>query len=322
MKHTNKITALMGVILVSSFANIVEATPREEVEDSFNVLEPAIIQNDIIPVERRLNALRTDPSEAGVWARGGAGNSKIREYEYDFSIASTGYDIHKENEARHLFLGLGVSYSKNKCDDRFLGEAKNLGFNIYGSWLGKENKDYVDVIFKYGKLDKDYAVENYDRTTYINYEETKNYKKSVMNFAVKYGRRYEKEDGWYYEPSVGLSYGHVGSKNYTVDYDRSVYAEAIKSTIGSLGIQVGKNIQGIEYFGRFEVNHDFDGMITLIDTYGYKTEEDMGGTWYRVAIGASKKINNNSSFYLDVEKDFGNKVKKPYAVCAGYRYTW
>ena len=40
------------------------------------------------------------------------------------------------------------------------------------------------------------------------------------------------------------------------------------------------------------------------------------------SFGAARKINKNNSFYMDIEKDFGNKVKKPYAIGAGYRYTF
>ena len=96
--------------------------------------------------------------------------------------------------------------------------------------------------------------------------------------------------------------------------------------MATLGMQVGKNIQGTEFYGLFQVRHDFDGKMHVnvpgSDLPGSSVYDDMGGTWYKVGIGAARKINKNNSFYMDIEKDFGNKVKKPYAIGAGYRYTF
>ena len=105
------------------------------------------------------------------------------------------------------------------------------------------------------------------------------------------------------------------------NYNTAVKADYIISTIAKASVQFGKNIKGIEYYGKVEVNHEFEGMIN-IRQYGDKVEDDMGGTWYKVGIGAARKIDKNNSFYIDIEKDFGNKVKKPYSIGAGYRYTW
>ena len=317
-----KLTSLfLGVVFVGTFVNsayasggLVEVPVREVTS-----IEPSIIHYDNEEISKRLNALRTDPSEAGVWARGVMGDTKIRDYKYDFSIVSSGYDKHIENEARHLFTGLSLSYSTNDCDDKLIGKTKSLGLNLYGSWLGKENNDYVDLIIRYGKLDKEYFTKDYG--TGGTYLKSQDYDKKLWSFSAKYGRRFTQNNEWYYEPFCGLSYGHISKENYLADYDTPVKADSIVSTIAKAGVQFGKNIKGIEYYGKVEVNHEFDGMITVRE-YGQRVEDDMGGTWYKVGIGAARKIDKNNSFYIDIEKDFGNKVKKPYSIGFGYRYTW
>ena len=322
MKKTNILLGLLGITLFSGVSNLAIAAGIDGnyvySVDDIAIVEPSIIQNEIEPIEKRLNSLRTDPSEAGVWARGTAGDSKIREFKYDFKIASIGYDIHKENEARHLFVGLGVSYSQNKCDDKLLGEAKSTSGSVYASWLGREKHDFVDVIVKYGVLKKDYTI----HTPVLFRERKEDYSKNTFNFAVKYGRRFEQDNGWYWEPSVGWSYGHISSKDYRGDYLMRVHADSIKSNIASLGLQVGTNVKGTEVYGKVEMKHEFDGVINVHDNLRNSLTDDMGGTWYKVGIGAARKINKNNSFYMDIEKDFGNKVKKPYAIGAGYRYTF
>lgn len=270
---------------------------------------------------KRLNDIRTDPSEIGVWVRGESGKMNIRSYGYDYNLMSGGYDWDYDSNAAKMFLGFGISYAKNNCDTGIIGNTKSMGYNLYGSWLGKENKDYVDVIVKYGTLDKDYAGVD-DNNIFVKGD----YDKNLFSIAAKYGRRIEHEDGWYWEPSVGLTWGRIGSADYTDSQGIKIHADSSTSKMASLGVQVGKNIKGTEYYSKFEVRHDFDGKmhVSVPDSNlpGSSVYDDMGGTWYKVGIGAARKIDKNNSFYIDIEKDFGNKVKKPYSIGAGYRYTW
>ena len=270
---------------------------------------------------KRINDIRTDPSEVGVWLRGENGKMKIRSYGYKYNLMSGGYDWKYESDAAKMFLGFGISYAKNTCDTGIIGDTKSMGYNLYGSWLGRENNDYVDVIVKYGTLDKKYAGLD-DNNVFV----TGDYDKKLFSVAAKYGRRITRDDGWYYEPSVGLTWGRIGSADFTDSQGIKIHADSSTTKMATLGMQVGKNIQGTEFYGLFQVRHDFDGKMHVnvpgSDLPGSSVYDDMGGTWYKVGIGAARKINKNNSFYMDIEKDFGNKVKKPYAIGAGYRYTF
>ena len=283
--------------------------------------DPYINVIDLDNTLKRINDIRTDPSEVGVWLRGESGKMKIHSYSYDYNIMSGGYDWDFDSNAAKMFLGFGISYAKNNCDTGIIGNTKSMGYNLYGSWLGKENKDYVDVIVKYGTLDKDYAGLD-DNNVFVKGD----YDKNLFSIAAKYGRRIERADGWYWEPSVGLTWGRISSADYTDSQGIKIHADSSTSKMASLGVQVGKNVKGTEYYGKFEVRHDFDGKmhVSVPDSTlpGSSVYDDMGGTWYKVGIGAARKIDKNNSFYIDIEKDFGNKVKKPYSIGAGYRYTW
>ena len=285
-------------------------------EDAFD-----LIATELDNTLKRINDIRTDPSEVGAWIRGENGKMSIRSYGYKYNLMSGGYDWKYESDAAKMFLGFGISYAKNNCDTGIIGDTKSMGYNLYGSWLGRENNDYVDVIIKYGTLDKKYAGLD-DNNVFV----TGDYDKKLFSVAAKYGRRIMRDDGWYYEPSVGLTWGRIGSADFTDSQGINIHADSSTSKMATLGMQVGKNIQGTEYYGLFQVRHDFDGKMHVSvpgsDLPGSSVYDDMGGTWYKVGIGAARKINKNNSFYMDIEKDFGNKVKKPYAIGAGYRYTW
>ena len=284
-------------------------------------IEPWINHVELDNTLKRINDIRTDPSEVGAWLRGENGKMKIRSYGYKYNLMSGGYDWKYESDAAKMFLGFGISYAKNNCDTGIIGDTKSMGYNLYGSWLGRENNDYVDVIVKYGTLDKKYAGLD-DNNVFV----TGDYDKKLFSIAAKYGRRITRDDGWYYEPSVGLTWGRIGSADFTDSQGINIHADSSTSKMATLGMQVGKNIQGTEFYGLFQVRHDFDGKMHVSvpgsDLPGSSVYDDMGGTWYKVGIGAARKINKNNSFYMDIEKDFGNKVKKPYAIGAGYRYTF
>ena len=284
-------------------------------------VEPWINHVELDNTLKRINDIRTDPSEVGAWLRGENGKMKIRSYGYKYNLMSGGYDWKYESDAAKMFLGFGISYAKNNCDTGIIGDTKSMGYNLYGSWLGRENNDYVDVIVKYGTLDKKYAGLD-DNNVFV----TGDYDKKLFSIAAKYGRRITRDDGWYYEPSVGLTWGRIGSADFTDSQGIKIHADSSTSKMATLGMQVGKNIQGTEFYGLFQMRHDFDGKMHVSvpgsDLPGSSVYDDMGGTWYKVGIGAARKINKNNSFYMDIEKDFGNKVKKPYAIGAGYRYTF
>ena len=294
-------------------------TVKSETDQGKDAID--LIATELDNTLKRINDIRTDPSEVGAWLRGENGKMKIRSYGYKYNLMSGGYDWKYESDAAKMFLGFGISYAKNNCDTGIIGDTKSMGYNLYGSWLGRENNDYVDVIVKYGTLDKKYAGLD-DNNVFV----TGDYDKKLFSVAAKYGRRITRDDGWYYEPSVGLMWGRIGSADFTDSQGINIHADSSTSKMATLGMQVGKSIQGTEFYGLFQVRHDFDGKMHVSvpgsDLPGSSVYDDMGGTWYKVGIGAARKINKNNSFYMDIEKDFGNKVKKPYAIGAGYRYTF
>ncbi|MBQ8418241.1 MAG: hypothetical protein IJX10_06380 [Phascolarctobacterium sp.] len=61
-------------------------------EEDGQEIDHNILVEDVEPIFKRFNDLRTDPSEIGVWVRGETGETKIRNLSYDHNIMSGGYD--------------------------------------------------------------------------------------------------------------------------------------------------------------------------------------------------------------------------------------
>lgn len=280
--------------------------------------EPYINTNELDSVFKRLMDIRNDPSEVGVWIRGETGKMKIEGYGYDYNLTSGGHDWKHENNAGILFGGFGITHSINKCDTGIIGDTKSTGYNLYGSWLGKDNNDYVDVILKYGKMDKTYAGLDIN-----NIFAAGSYSKDVLSIAAKYGRRYEMRNDWYYEPFAGLTWGKISDVDFKDARGFNIHGDSVTSKIANLGMQVGKKMDKRDFYYRMNLVHDFDGKMH-VNVPGTTTNAytDMGGTWLKCAIGTSAKLGKNNSYYIDLEKDFGSKVEKPWSISAGYRHTW
>lgn len=280
--------------------------------------EPYINTNELDNVFKRVMDIRNDPSEVGVWIRGETGKMKIEGYGYDYNLTSGGHDWKHENNAGILFGGFGIAHSVNKCDTGIIGDTKSTGYNLYGSWLGKDNNDYVDVILKYGKMDKTYAGLDIN-----NIFAAGSYSKDVLSIAAKYGRRYEMRNDWYYEPFAGLTWGKISDVDFKDARGFNIHGDSVTSKIANLGMQVGKKMDKRDFYYRMNLVHDFDGKMH-VNVPGTTTNAytDMGGTWLKCAIGTSAKVGKNNSYYIDLEKDFGSKVEKPWSISAGYRHTW
>lgn len=280
--------------------------------------EPYINTNELDSVFKRLMDIRNDPSEVGVWIRGETGEMKIDGYGYDYNMTSGGHDWKHESNAAIMFGGFGITHSVNKCDTGIIGDAKSTGYNLYGSWLGKDNNDYIDVILKYGKMDKTYAGLDIN-----NVFAGGNYSKDVFSVAAKYGRRYEMRNDWYYEPFAGLTWGRISDVDFKDTRGFKIHGDSVTSKMANIGIQVGKKLDKHDIYYRMNLVHDFDGEMYM-NVPGTKTAAytDMGGTWLKFAVGTSAKVGKNNSFYIDLERDFGSRVEKPWAISAGYRHTW
>ena len=280
--------------------------------------EPYINTNELDNVFKRVMDIRNDPSEVGVWIRGETGKMKIEGYGYDYNLTSGGHDWKHESDAAIMFGGFGITHSINKCDTGIIGDTKSTGYNLYGSWLGKDNNDYIDVILKYGKMDKTYAGLDIN-----NVFAAGSYSKDVLSIAAKYGRRYEMRNDWYYEPFAGLTWGKISDVDFKDARGFNIHGDSVTSKIANLGMQVGKKMDKRDFYYRMNLVHDFDGKMH-VNVPGTTTNAytDMGGTWLKCAIGTSAKLGKNNSYYIDLEKDFGSKVEKPWSISAGYRHTW
>jgi len=280
-----------------------------------------LMQTSVNHLRKRLGDLRDAPAtETGVWARiysGEVSNDKYTSIESAYKGMQMGYDKSNQVKGGRTYTGGAVSYTE--ADNSFYrgsGEIKDCDLALYQTWIGNDGH-YYDLIAKHGRLSSDYHVTDLSD----NYS-TADYHTRTSSLSAEYGYRKQLKDGWYLEPQVELTYGHINGVEYATSAGMSVKQDGIDRLTGRLGLGLGKKLNnGSNLYTSLSVLHEFNGDENIkADTLTYS--QDMGGTWYEFILGASDKLSNHSTGYVNVEKLFGGYVGSDWQFNAGCRWNF
>ena len=287
---------------ISDMANISLMTWRQENND----------------MNKRLGELRDSKGEHGAWARMARGESKYgsQNVKNQYNYYQVGYD---EKLSTNTNWTVGVALTRTEGTSTFArgtGENKHTGFAVYGSYLN-DNGSFVDLIAKYARMDNDYSTIGAgvgDASC-----ETNGY-----SLSAEYGKRFTKDNGFWIEPQVELTYGTVGSVDYLTSKGARVHQDSVDSLVGRLGFSLGKDIKQGNVYVRASYLYDFDGetKATMSGAGTASFEQDLGGGWWEVGVGTNLNLSDATHLYFDVEKTFGGSVATPWQWNAGVRWSF
>ena len=269
-------------------------------------------------MNKRLGELRDSKGEHGAWARMARGESKYgaQNVKNQYNYYQVGYD---EKLSTNPNWTVGVALTRTEGNSTFAtgtGENKHTGFAFYGSYLG-DNGSFVDLIAKYARLDNEFnAVDGIGNG---------DYKTNGYSLSAEYGKRFTKDNGFWIEPQVELTYGTVGSVDYLTSKGANVHQDGMDSLVGRLGVSLGKNIKQGNVYVRASYLYDFDGDTKVIYTKGdvaRSFEQDLGGGWWEVGVGTNLNLSDATHLYFDVEKTYGGNVATPWQWNAGVRWSF
>ena len=284
--------------------------------------------NDLL---QRMGDVRLATEESGVWAKYYGGKYEMDAQNTNFSTNYKAYQVGYDKAVGNGW-NVGVAVSHNEGDSRYdrggEGEMTVTSLSVYG------NKDYGDgrylgLIFKGSQLKNEYEVFNND-----GYKLEGDFKTWGTSISAEYGKRIEKGNGFYFDPSVELTIGHVQGKDYTATSDMlaaygktatmQVEQDDFNSIIGRVGFGIGQRTDKASYYAKLALAHefggDFDTHYTAEETKG--TSISFGDTWYEMQLGGTAKLSDNSLLYATYERSFGGDVTEKWRVDAGLRVTF
>ena len=287
---------------ISDMANISLMTWRQENND----------------MNKRLGELRDSKGEHGAWARMARGESKYgsQNVKNQYNYYQVGYD---EKLSTNPNWTVGVALTRTEGTSTFArgtGENKHTGLAIYGSYLS-DNGSFVDLIARYARMDNDYS------TIGAGVGDA-SYETNGYSLSVEYGKRFTKDNGFWIEPQVELTYGTVGSVDYLTSKGARVHQDSVDSLVGHLGFSLGKDIKQGNVYVRASYLYDFDGetKATMSGAGAASFEQDLGGGWWEVGVGTNLNLSDATHLYFDVEKTYGGNVTTPWQWNAGVRWSF
>lgn len=273
---------------------------------------------------QRMGELRHNgEDEKGAWFR--VKGSKIGYdggFENKYTTYELGYDeVTKRTEDVVRYQGAALSYVDGKSNYTN-GSGDNHGKSIGFYTTEQYSKGhYLDLVFKISNMDNDFKVFD-TKGNKISGE----YDNTGVSISAEYGRKNDLSNGWYIEPQAQLTLGYMGGARYETDNGIFVDQSSIKSALGRIGFNIGKQIgeKGIVY-AKANLLHEFggsydvamqavDGSLTISNTYN--------DTWFEYGLGVALATSNNSHIYFDVERSTGSDFYKDWQWNAGMRWTF
>lgn len=278
-------------------------------------------------LERRMGDIRLGKEENGIWARYLGGKNELDKqktsYKQTYNIAQAGYDKKKGNWT----IGMALDYGTGK--DTYAsgtGKEKLASLSLYGT-MQKEDGQYIDVILKGSHIKNDYTVYNE-----MNHRLEGKYRTNGVSVSMEYGKRMQKENGIYIEPSLELTAGHLRGKDYDAVSDYAggkkmhIRQDGINSVIGRIGLGIGKETERTSLFGKIGLSHEFGGKVkSTFSAEGEPTsgtEVDLKDSWVDVEVGGSWLVNRNTYLYGTYTRNFGADVSSKWRIDAGIRFSF
>ncbi|HFR4112537.1 TPA: autotransporter outer membrane beta-barrel domain-containing protein [Yersinia enterocolitica] len=308
-----KLSAASDTVLANAGVNYATATARLEV-DSLN---------------KRLGELRNDQQENGVWLRYKGGEMKSKDtshFKNQYHFYQLGYDNKDEYENGIWTKGIAAHYLDGKSEfDYGSGDNKSYGGSFYSSWNRPEQQDYVDVVFKYSHLKS-----NFDYRNTLGTAGHGTGSNDSWSASAEYGREFSLDNGNFIEPQGQLVYTYLNKTNYSTNSGFQVSQDNINSVIGRAGVRIGHRFDGNRHndiYLKVDLLREFAGdrSVTIRGKDTVLVDNQNGkDNWINYGIGTNIQFteDNNSRFYLDLEKSSGGNINTQWQVNAGLRWEW
>ena len=257
----------------------------------------------------------------GIWARVGGGKYSFNGSGIDTDTTYTriqgGYDA---KTGSGWTVGGQVSYLRGNDDYVFNGSGKEKAFAVgaYGlKNLG--NNQYIHIESQVGRASNDFTVRNE-----IGEKLSGETKANAYTIGARYGKTVKLSNGTYIEPQAQLSYTHFGGDSFNAG-SMKVNQSGVSSTVGGLGLEIGKHFGAGNLYTRLGVNHAFSGTVKTTYTSGATTKytsEDIKGTWTDLAFGGRYGFNANNSIFADISTGLSDDYKAGWSVNAGFTHKF
>lgn len=325
-KDQNKVEVLVGDVNDGLSATLSEDGQLQNVSvtkndklDAFGsvvALSALTLRHEMNSLSKRMGELRDSPAGIGAWVR--AYGSEMEYGAQDVTAKNNSIQMGSDYTLGDWKVGAAFTYTDGESSYAN-GTADNKGYGVavYGTWFVPCGA-YVDLMAKYNRLDNDFALNGMNGS----------YDANAYGVSAETGYRFNfMEGGVYVEPQVGIAYSRMTGESFIASNGVTIEQDDYDSLIGRVGVRTGFKFpkdKGTIY-ARVSGVYDFQGEVNGAATNGkaYNSiEEDLGGAWLEVGLGANFNWSKNAYTYIDLERTNGGEVKENYRWNVGVRYVY
>ncbi len=261
----------------------------------------------------RMGALRTRPSDVGVWARytGGKLSKDDAWGELKMNTVELGFDM-PIGQSPWIF---GASFSYGDGDGDFeAGKTDNKKYTLglYATYMN-DSGCFLDIMAKVGQVQSDF-----DFATTTGVLDSGDVDQMGYIFGVEAGHRFS-GDVLFVEPQIGLVYSYLDGDSTTTS-NRALDLDSVESLIGRVGFMFGGNFaqERASVYGRAFLAHDFQGDVEgkaralSAGSQWRSFSQELAGTWGEFGIGGTYRMTDSSLLAIDVSKTVGGDIDTDY----------
>lgn len=267
---------------------------------------------------QRLARLRNGEEGTGIWADYHHHKYDYKDVNAKFNHYAVGFDnAYKLSDSGNAYFGMAAEINKGTSDFA-LGDSKirDNSLTVYGG-LTAASGLYVSGWINGGKIHNDYKTIDGDKA---------NLKGNAWSLGTEIGKKFEGDNGKYWMPQLGFSYGTWLAEDTETKQDLSFNPQRVNSKLLRLGAVFGKAAEGNNVYAGLHALHEFgnDLKYTMKDKNDNSFEEvrDIKGTWFEASLGGNYKFNDKVLAAGEVFKSFGGDMNKNWGISLNINYLF
>ena len=272
-------------------------------------------------LSEHLREVREHKDNENVWAKYHGGKLKSDGMQLKHNGVELGYDAYVGND--WTFGVSGQQVRGNTQLDSGSGKAKTNVGTVYGAWHG--GSTYLNLEAKAGRVSSESKTFGGTVLQKIAGE----FSAPAYSVSAEYGSTHELPAAWYLEPSVRLSYVHMGAADYSVrtqDTLARVANDSFDSFILRGGAKLGRRLGAKgSFYVKAAAVYDFGGdLATTVSADGRTAhyEDSLGGWGVEYGAGLEYKLGKAANISLDFERRSGGELKRDWGVNVGVNYSF
>jgi outer membrane autotransporter protein len=241
-----------------------------------------------------------------------------------------------------VYAGLFAAHLDSDSDTSTgKGDQDGLGLGFYGTWVGSKGH-YVDAVVSALRLSDDYYfIGNTGDGTLGNvYGKWSTW---TYGMGMQYGKRNDRDNGFWWDPHVSVYMGHMDHQNYTLSNGLGVENKDYDILTGRIGVTAGKTFEknkgrvyaGVSLAHEFGDGQDVDQYWNAVDTSTGTTQNisdvskreraaKTGGhdTWMELKAGGDVRLSDSSKFHAEYARSVGRKDGNDWSVSGRLEFAW